>query len=315
MILLFRWNYLLLFSMCLSIINTSAQKNITAYDSLGKATLFMQQEELYQIQADTHHLLFSVKGNIIFSNQSQQREDILYLITGNDIFSKKGGQIISAANNKAIFTFTKGKLFLGNTVFDKRMLLGQFQIVNNQMSFQCIAQTRPLFYIDSNDASAASLLAIAVCFIQLQEIDVKHFTQLQAQQSVVEGTGTIRRLWGNNNSEDFIWDGRILRKRWNANEFDQWKFDGNTITRAFFDTGEDWQWDGTTLQSRWNRNEQAYIWQGNTLKSLYGNEQAEYFIQGNIIKRAWNAVGNDEWEVNGSIPIPILMMVVFRIVK
>ena len=131
---------------------------------------------------------------------------------------------------------------------------------------------------------------------------------------MVEGTGTIRKLWGNNN-QDYIWDGKILRNRWNNNEFEQWTFDGTYISRAYFDTGEDFEWDGTTLQSRWNMNGQAYTLQGSSIKAIYGNNNDEFFIQGNIIKRAWTAVGNDEWEVNGEIPIPILMMVVFRIIR
>lgn len=307
--------YILLWFCCYSYF-TYSQSTITVYDSTGNNALLIENDVLSVLQKDTLTPVFTIKGNIIFSNQSQKREDILYLITGNDIFSKKGGQIISSANNKALYTFSKGKLFLGSSLYDKRMYDGYFETnANNQTAFFITTQNKPLFFIDTVDIQASFLLAMAVYFIQSQQIDVKHFAQLEAQQPVASGSGTIRRLWGNNSQEDFIWDGLILKKRWNINEFDQWKFDGTYISRAFFDTGEDWQWDGTTLQSRWNTNEQAYVWQGNSLKAVYGNTTDEFYIQGNIIKKAWTAVGNDEWEVNGEIPIPIIMMVVFRIVK
>lgn len=293
-----------------------SQSIITVFDSTGNKALQIENEVLSILQNDTITPVFTIKGNIIFSKLSQKREDILYLITGNDITSKKGGQVISSANNKALYTFSKGKLFLGSSLYDKRMYAGYFEVItNSQTAFFITTQNKPLFYIDAVDIQASLLLAIMVYFIQSQQVDVKHFAKLETQQPVSSGGGTIRRLWGNNNQEDFIWDGLILKKRWNFNEFDQWKFDSTYISHAFFDTGEDWQWDGTTLQSRWNSNEQAYVWQGNSLKTVYGNAADEFYIQGNIIKRAWTAVGNDEWEINGEIPIPIIMMVVFRIVK
>lgn len=292
-----------------------AQNNLPAYDSLGKAVLVINNGLLSSIHGDTLTPIFNVKGNIVFSNSSENRADILYLVKGTSIFSKKGGQFISSANNKPIFTFNKGKLYLGNSIYDKRMLLGYFEETeNNQTAFFSVLQSKPLFHLDTTNISVAQLLTTAFYFIQLYEIDKQLFALNNSNKPMVEGTGTIRKLWGNNN-QDYIWDGKILRNRWNNNEFEQWTFDGTYISRAYFDTGEDFEWDGTTLQSRWNMNGQAYTLQGSSIKAIYGNNNDEFFIQGNIIKRAWTAVGNDEWEVNGEIPIPILMMVVFRIIR
>ena len=266
-------------------------------------------------EADTNIIVYTTKGNSIFSGNSDKHEDILFMLNTTDLFLKKGGRLLLKENNETIFSFSRGNVWLGASTTNKTLLIGKFEKENAAQLVFRLASNNEVLFATNASINATQAMAVLSYFVVTNNIDKQliEATEAIAKSAPALGAGTIRRLWGDGN-EEFIWDGQILKNRWRINEYEQWAFDGNYIYRAWFDTGEALTWDGKTLRSNFAENK-VFIHDGNTLRAVFGSGNQEFYIQGNIVKRAWATLGKDEWEINGEIPIPIIMMVVFRIAR
>lgn len=288
---------------------------VTVKNAASKDVLVIDLSTGIIAETDSNAIVYTIKGNSIFSGNSNRHEDILFMLNTTDLYLKKGGKLLLKENNETIFSFSRGSVWLGASTTNKALLIGKFEKVNTtRLNFR-LASNNEILFSTNAAISAAQAMATLSFFVVTNDIDKQliEAANIAASQTPALGTGTIRRLWGDGN-EEFIWDGKILRNRWRINEYEQWTFDGNYIYRAWFDTGEMLEWDGKTLRSNFAGNN-MFVQEGNTLRTVFGTGNEEFFIQGNIIKRSWVAVGNDEWEVNGNIPIPIIMMVVFRLAR
>jgi hypothetical protein len=237
------------------------------------------------------------------------------MLNTSDLFLKKGGRLLLKENNETIFSFSKGNVWLGASTSNNTLLIGKFEKENaSRLVFRLANNNEMLFAVNAS-VSATQAMAALSYFVVTQNIDKQliEAAEAVAKSAPTLGAGTIRKLWGNGN-EEFIWDGKILKNRWRIDEYEQWTFDGNYIYRAWFDTGEILAWDGKTLRRNFAENN-MFVQDGNALRAVFGNGNEEFYIQGNIVKRVWVSLGNDEWEINGEIPIPVIMMVVFRIAR
>jgi hypothetical protein len=294
----------------------ASAQSVLVKDSVGTTTLSVELVSGNIQEVSTKTTVYTTKGNLIFAGNSDKKDDILFMLKGTDVFAKKSGTLILKSKNETVFTFNKGKVWLGNSMFNSLLLIGNFENNNNHITFS-LADTKSVLFQVENKLSAAQLMAVLTYFVVTNKIDeqlLEAAKQAAPPQSAL-GSGTIRRLWGAGGNEDFIWDGKILKNRWGFNDYEQWAFDGTNLYRAWYDTGDDFVWDGTTLQRKWGVDNNVFVKDGNSIRAVYGSSNDEFFIQGNIVKRAWVATGSDEWEINGDIPIPIIMMIVFRLVR
>jgi len=309
--------YFFLICFCVISLCAKSQTNsIEVLDSNRTVILFIQNEHI--INASDSSIISTVKGNLIFNGNSEKKEDIIFMLNAADIFSKKPAQLIIEKDKKPLITTTKAEVYLGAVTGRKELFMGQFFKTDSSCTFKKDENEKPLFEILSNKLTSAQLMAVATIIIAKYKIDQALLDSLSAraaEQQMPLGSGTMRRLWSSGGNEDFVWDGYILKNRWNYNEYEQWSFDGETLKRAYYDTGEDFVWDGKTLQRKWMTNGDMYELEGNTIRKIYGNTEDEFYIQGNIVKRAWTTIGSDEWEVNGELPIPIIILIVFRIAR
>ena len=285
-------------------------------DASENATLLVELISGNIQELSTKNTIYTTKGNLIFAGNSDKKDDILFMLKGTDVFSKKSGTLILKSKDETVFTFNKGKVWLGNSMFNSLLLIGSFEKKNNDITFS-LANTKNILFQLENKLSAAQLMAVLSYFVVINKIDEQllEAAKQTAPSQAAMGSGTIRRLWGTGGNEDFTWDGKILKNRWGFNDYEQWAFDGSNLYRAWHDTGDDFIWDGATLQRKWGSDNNVFVKDGNSIRAVYGTTNDEFFIQGNIVKRAWVATGSDEWEINGDIPVPIIMMIVFRLVR
>jgi hypothetical protein len=307
--------YFFLFCCCIVSFFAKAQP-VAVVDSNKTTTLIIENNQIIDVSGNT--IIYTIKGNLIFSGDSDRKEDIIFMLNAADIFSKKTAQLISQKDNKPILTTTKGKIYLGATSYRKELFLGAMERTDSSFVFRKEEKTNPLFEIRSHTITSAQLMAVTTIFMAKYKLDEAILDSLSAhaaENELTAGAGTMRRLWSSGGNEDFVWDGKILKNRWSFNDFEQWTFDGETVRRAYYDTGEDFVWDGKTLKSKWGTRGDVFEVDGNTIRKVYGSTADEFYIQGNIIKRAWTTIGTDEWEVNGELPIPIIILIVFRIAR
>jgi hypothetical protein len=310
------------FFVCLAVIvlfsfNVYPQSNLIAVLDSNKTTILTIQNEKIVVSSG-NNTIYTVKGNLIFAGDSDNKNDIVFMLNAPDVFSRKTAQLLVKKDNQPLLTATKGKIFLGAVTNRKELQLGALEKTDSSVVFLNTGKTKPVFEIKSNRISSAQMMAVVTYFMAIYEMDKALLDSLSAraqQNAMPAGTGTIRRLWSSGGNEDFVWDGRVLRNRWNYNEFEQWEFDGQTLRRAWFNTGEDFEWNGKTLQRKWLNDNALFTVDGNSIRKVFGETHDEFYIQGNIIKRAFTTIGTDEWEVNGEIPLPVIILVVFRIAR
>jgi hypothetical protein len=305
---------ILLWLLCAIHLLSTAQ-NISVKDSSGNALLSIDVISGLIKISQSEEVIYNTRGNLVFNGNASNKEEILFMLKGTDVFSKKGGSLILNSNSQAIFTFTKGKVWLGNSIFNSSLYMGAFEKNENKTIFK-LADTILLFETEAK-LNAVQSIAVLAYFVATYKIDeaLIEAAKTNNTNTTALGQGTIRKLWGNASNQDFIWDGKVLKNRWGFNDYEQWAFDGTNLYRANYDTGEDFVWDGQTLQRKYGADNSVFVKEGNSLRSVYSNTNEEFFIQGNIVKRAWTTIGTDEWETNGDIPVPIIMMVVFRLVR
>jgi hypothetical protein len=297
-------------------IQLTVAQSVLVKDSSGTTMLSVELVSGNIQELATKTTVYTTKGNLVFAGNSDKKEDILFMLKGTDVFAKKSGTLLLKSNNETVFTFNKGRVWLGNSMFNTPMLIGTFENKNNNITFS-LAETKNILFVTENKLNTAQLMAVLTYFVVVNKIDeqlLEAAKQTAPPQSAL-GNGTIRRLWGTGGNEDFIWDGKILKNRWGFYDYEQWAFDGTNLYRAWYDTGDDFVWDGTTLQRKWGTDNNVFVKDCNSIRAVYGSNNDEFFIQGNIVKRAWVATGSDEWEINGDIPVPIIMMIVFRLVR
>jgi hypothetical protein len=193
---------------------------------------------------------------------------------------------------------------------DSKGNLGLYSAVDN----------KAVAYLQGNDMSAGELCAIFYLFMINLEWDkaakerVQEVTPPTVEGQEAIGSGTIKRLWGSAEDE-YVWDGRIIKRKWNSFDFEEWSFDGKTLKRVWYAGEDDYVWDGKTLRKKWNTGTDEFEFDGSVLRRKWNTGMDEFSIQGNIVKRLWNTNNNDEWEIDGDIPVPVIAMVVFGLLK
>jgi hypothetical protein len=132
--------------------------------------------------------------------------------------------------------------------------------------------------------------------------------------AVRQTSGTIRKLW-NTGTEEFVWDGETLKRKWNSFDYEEWTFDGITLKRLWYPGQEEMEWDGKVLRRKWYSSNDEFEYDGSVIRRRWGTATDGFLIQGNIIKRAYDNAMEDQWEMDGKIPIPIIAIVVFGLLR
>jgi hypothetical protein len=92
---------------------------------------------------------------------------------------------------------------------------------------------------------------------------------------------------------------------------EDWIYENNRLFRRWSPGNEELVWDGQTLQRTFFESQDVFTYNGRTIRWAYGDIRSEFIIQGNIVKRVQSSGRDESWEINGDLPIPIIMMVVF----
>ncbi len=301
--------------------NVFAQSGVQVFDSLGTPAILISNGKLFDTGTDMSNpdgsVIFTVRGNLIFNGNNETRDHIFFLVKGTDLFSKKTSQLIYNQNQQPVYAVSRGRVFIGANKYSSHLEVGRFEKMNDgSVVFTNQHQKTPLFSVEKN-VSTAELMAVFAFFAVQYDIGKELMDSLQSAKPagvIVTGNSTIRRLW-TGGVEEFLWDGQLLRNRWRFDDFEHWTFDGTVLRRAWYDTGEDFIWNGSRLQRRYMADNLIFEVDGNNIRPVFGAMEDEFFIQGNIIKRSWTNLGTDEWEVNGEIPLPVIILVLYRIAR
>lgn len=294
-----------------------AEEKLTFYDASG-APLLEISDEL--IKNTSGRILYNIQGNIVFQGSSDKRKDILLMLKSDNIFSKMGGQVLGQMKNQTVYyTFGGGFYIRPSDKSTETQLLAYWQ-KNKDGSFSLFngANDSLLAYYPFENPSDILLTAL-FHYYQVEngmaETLIANYTPPEENYDVSSTSGTIRRMWGGGNDE-YEWDGYSLKRRWGNNPMQEWTFDGLVLRRVWSSTGnEEFIWQDNVLRRRWYNSPDEFTWNGRTFRRRYGPEVEEYIVQGSVVKSMWTSSDLNQWEIDGDIPIPIIIMVVYGLVN
>lgn len=296
-------------------------QNTEIFDSAGNVLLRLEDERL--TDAQSHETIFTVRGNIIFKGNSDKQQDIELLVSSENIFSKKKeGKILDASQRTVLFTVRDGGFFYRDkSTYSTEWLVAHYR--KNESGGVALYQGAGdtlVCRINESNLSTGKLVAAFYYFSLKNHWDEKmeavnaEIQKADTLPPVRKTSGTLRKLW-NTGLEEFVWDGETLKRKWNSFDYEEWTFDGTTLKRLWYPGQEEMLWDGEVLRRKWFQSNDEFEWNGSTLRRRWGPATDEFIIQGNIIKRTFGNSEKDEWEIDGEIPVPVIMLVVFNLLR
>ncbi|GIV34646.1 MAG: hypothetical protein KatS3mg031_2181 [Chitinophagales bacterium] len=289
------------------------------YDSNRQPAAHFENDRLIEHQSGA--VFATVKGNLVFKGNSEQKNDILLLIRATDIFSRKKGGAILDNRYHVLFGIYDGHFtYRDKNVYDPAWIVGRYAM-DDDTSFTLYRDTSDavICRFSGQKITTGQLAAIFYFWAIRLQLDAgmeQMVAQLAATRSadITQTSGVISRLW-NTGLDEFVWDGKVFKRKWNSFDYEEWTFDGTTLKRLWYPGEEEFLWDGRILKRKWFISEDEFEWDGTILRRRYGNTSEEYIIQGNVVKPYFKGGTDNEWIIEGQVPIPLIALVVFGLIR
>jgi len=266
-------------------------------------------------------LLYFQKGNIFFNGTTDAKENIFLLTTSMNIASDKQELVYEKDTRQPVYSFSNNKFYAGKIesedLRDKYELI-HVERVKKWLSFYSSYNDSLLAYFNADSLPSSDAIVVAYTLIKKYELEKKLVIQQTQLPFEEEAYATIKPSWGNTTANEWMWDGRILRPRWNVDPRLAWEFDGKVVKPQYGNNiYQQYEWDGENFKPVWrsNRNEE-WTWDGRVMKPVYDTDWAnQYVIEDGVVKPWSNVHTEKEWRTDGTIPVPVMILVVSGIAK
>lgn len=270
---------------------------------------------------DTRQLLFFQKGNIFFSGSNDDRQSIYLLTTAMNYASPRMEFIYEKDNREASYSFSNNKFYAGHIESDDLRARSELIHVDRIKKWLCFYSTKTdslLAYYNADSLPNSAAILVAYTLIKKYRLDEKNEQKINELPFQNTGYATIKPVWGNATANEWLWDGTILRPRWNVDPRLAWDFDGKIIKPHYGNNiYQQYEWDGENLKPVWRNNKpEEWTYDGRVMKPVYDTDWANQYIIENGIVKPWSNVHTEkEWRTDGDIPIPLIIMVVSGIAR
>lgn len=308
------FRFLSLFIFLIGPVAVFAQGKAKLFNNDGKVSFTMENK----ILRDSAGIpVFTVNGNIIFNGNSQESEDMIYLIRSKDVNSKDIGLIYNPDLSQILFNTRKSKFYSGESRFeDNRMF--EINYTGKSITIMDAQNGNKLSYGIVDDVTNTELIALLLAHFEYKMMSDETLQRMEVRnEAIKERPVTVVKPMNTNNFYlEWIWDGKILKPRWGNRPEDEWIFDGKYL-RPYWGvaTAEEWIWDGRFLKPYWNDiPEMTYIWDGLSLKPYWDyDSDAEWIFDPDMARPKFDTDYRKEWEIRGDIPVPVLAIIVLGI--
>lgn len=271
---------------------------------------------------DKERLIYFQKGNIIFTGEADRKDNIFLMASSLDISSDKLEFLYEKNSQKPQYSFSGNKFYFGTNEtpdFKNKNELLHIEQKKKWLAFYSSINDSLLAYYNNDSLPSSAAIVVAYTLIKMYHLDSAVNTR-QAEIPFEEDNSfaTFKPRNGNSTENEWMWDGKILRPRWNVDQRLQWTFDGQTVKPAFGNNlYAEYSWDGENLKPVWRTNQkEEWSWDGRVMKPTYGTDWAnEYIIEDGIVKPWSNVHPEREWELHGDIPVPLLMLILSGIAR
>lgn len=314
-------------------IHAFAQQGV--FNAQNELMLIIDEQTISSPQGE---VIFSAQGNIVFTGNSNQATDIIFKTNAASVFQEATANIFTQSGANANWYIAKGNFYY---MQEKP----EFIVINANKTDDYIA-----FYSGINDSllafisepaaySPAILFALTQILWQSHNLDkalsakIEALKNQNAQQNNVQNQNTTQNqnvqvqnnkqkiasmepVFGN--AMPWLWDGKYLYPAFDRNPMLVWQFTNNVLRpRQLPRNHEEWRWDGDTLKPNWGGHpNREWTWRGGILRNVWNNNMnQEYIIDNNNIARPrFGNFGENEWQINGNIPLPVITAVLLGIV-
>ncbi len=291
------------------------------YVTLGDSSklYFVKENEVYS--PDKKQLLYLRKGNIFFTGNADERQNIYLMATGMSIASEKLESLFEKDNRDPSYSFMDNKLFAGrdeNEEFRERNALLYVTRAGKWTAFYASANDSLLAYYPADSLPAAMAVLTAYTLAKRYKLEEKIQAAHQTLPYSNQGFSTLKPSWGNVTANEWIWDGQVFRPRWNVDPRLAWTFDGQTVKPLYGNNiYEQYSWDGETFKPIWRSNRSAeWTYDGRIFKPTWDTDWAnQYTIENGVIKPWSNVHPEKEWQADGDIPLPLIILVISGVAK
>lgn len=285
-----------------------------------KAKLFeVRKNEFYS--PDGRELLYFQKGNIFFNGSTDERQNIFLLTTAMNLNSEKLESVFERDNREASYSFQNNKFYFGKTESDDlrpNIELIHVERTGKWLSFYASYNDSLLAYYRADSVLPSASVLVAYTLSRKYALPKKIVVQQTSLPFENAPYSYIKPIFGNITANEWLWDGKILRPRWNTDPHLAWTFDGETVKPYISNNVYDqYGWDGEIFKPVWRTNRaQEWSWDGKRLQPTYSTDWAnQYNIENGVIKPWSNVHPEKEWQVDGEIPIPLIILVVSGIAR
>ena len=299
--------------------NTHAGNSFVFIGDTAHKLFYCSNNEIYS--GDKNTLLYFQKGNIFFTGETDSRNNIFMLTTSMDFSSEKLEMVYEKDNRSATYSFSDNKFYLGKN--ESEEFKQKNELIHVQRAKKWLA-----FYSSFNDSllafyvadSLPSSAAIMVAYTLVKKFDLEGKVSQKQNRLPFDDApfSTIKPILGNQTVNEWLWDGKILRPRWNVDQRLVWTFDGQTAKPMYGSNIYDqYSWDGENFKSVWRTdNATEWTYDGRQFKPIWGTDWAnQYIIEDGIVK-PWSGVHPErEWKMEGNIPVPILILIISGIAR
>lgn len=281
---------------------------------------FVNSNEIYS--ANGKQLLYFQKGNIFFSGTVDDRQNIFLLTTSMNPASEKLESVFEKDSREASFTFAANKFYSGKTESDDlrtRTELIHIERLKKWLAFYASYNDTLLAYYHFDSLPPSAAIMVAYTLAKKFDLEKKIVAQQPLEQVFQNNTNaTIKPFWGNSTANEWIWDGKIFRPRWNVDPKLAWTFDGQTVKQYYGNNiNLQYNWDGETLKPIWRTNRaEEWSWDGRQLKPVWDNDWANQYTFDDGVLKPWSTNHPErEWQIDGDIPMPLIILVISGIAK
>jgi hypothetical protein len=270
------------------------------------------------LSPDKSQVLYFNKGNIFFSGTSDDRQNIFLLTTSMNTATNKTAYLYEKDSRQATYCFVDNQFFVfqqSQSEENEAQKLLYITESGKWLAFYSAYNDSLLAYFEKDSLPAFVKIITAYTLIEKYDLINKKSVQWQESTTNAEqhGFSSIKPIWGNVSAGEWIWDGQVLRPRWNADPRLAWTFDGQTI-KPYLGNNiyAQYSWDGEYFKPVWRNNRQLeWSWDGRILKPVWDTDWAnQYMIQNGVIKPWSNVHTEREWQMDGEIPLPLIILVI-----
>lgn len=280
---------------------------------------FVKDNEVYS--PDKKQLLYIRKGNIFFTGNADERQNIYLMATSLNPGSDKLESLIEKDNRDPSYSFMDNKFYAGK--LESEDLRERSQLLYATRAGKWIA-----LYASSNDSllayypadSLPGAITVLTAYTLSKKYNLEEKLQVKQQSLPYSNQGfvTLKPSWGNVTANEWMWDGQVFRPRWNVDPRLTWTFDGQTVKPLYGNNiYEQYSWDGETFKPIWRSSRTAeWTYDGRIFKPTWDTDWAnQYTIENGVIKPWSNVHPEKEWQVDGDLPLPLIILVISGIAK